>query len=49
MAWLSCRCFIAQATAVETKEDRNIICSEVFNDITGSVDLSARSTPYLML
>jgi hypothetical protein len=31
-----------QATEAETKEDREIICEEVFCDITGQLDFAAK-------
>lgn len=34
----------AQATEAETKEDREIICEEVFCDITGQLDFAAKGT-----
>lgn len=34
-----------QATEAETKEDREIICEEVFCDITGQLDFVAKGVP----
>ncbi len=34
-----------QATEAETKEDREIVCEEVFCDLAGHVDASARGEP----
>lgn len=33
---------LPQATEAETKEDREIICEEVFCDITGQLDFAAK-------
>ena len=35
----------AQATEAEEKDDRDIICDEVFADITGAADEQARGAP----
>lgn len=34
--------FVFQATEAETKDDREVVCSEVFADVTGGVDNNAQ-------
>ena len=34
--------YVHQATEAETKDDREVVCSELFADITGAVDNNAQ-------
>lgn len=38
----------AQALKAQTADDRNIVCTEIFNDLTADVEDSTRSTAFIL-